>query len=109
MGVWAAGLYSGDFALDLRGAISAVSRLPFDGDRLVKILCETEPGSADDPDDEDHTTFWLIVADQFARRGIASDRARDRALDIIDSGTDLSMLEKLGMSASNLKKRKKLL
>src|SRR5258708_2292237 len=109
MGVWAAGLYSGDFAMDLRSAIRAVSQLPYEGGRLVDILCETEPGSANDPDDEDHTTFWLVVGNQFVRRGIASDRAREKALAIIDSGKDLATLEKLGMSASNLKKRKKIL
>ena len=77
MGVWGAGLYSGDFAKDLRSTISAVARLPFDSDKLVDILCETEPRAASNPDDEAHTSFWLIVADQFAKRGIVCDsRAR---------------------------------
>ena len=31
------GLYSDDFAMDLRGTISAVARLPFDGDKLVDV------------------------------------------------------------------------
>src|SRR5690242_15938999 len=98
MGVWAAGLYSGDFALDLRSAIRAVARLPFDGDRLVEILTETEKAAASQPDNEDHTAFWLIVADQFARRGIVCDRARETAAAIIDSGSDLALLGRLGMS-----------
>jgi hypothetical protein len=46
MGAWGTGLYSGDFAMDLRGTIAAISRLPFDGDRLAEILCESEPGPA---------------------------------------------------------------
>ena len=75
MGVWNPGLYSGDFALDLRSAIRAIARLPEDGDRLLDILCGTEPAAANNPQDEDHTTFWLVAADQFARRGIVSDRA----------------------------------
>jgi hypothetical protein len=49
MDVWGEGLYSGDFAMDLRGTIRAVARLPFYGERLLKILCETEPGAANDP------------------------------------------------------------
>ena len=79
MGVWGTGLYSGDFAMDLRGSISAVARLPFDGDKLVDILCETEPAAANNPNDEDHSIFWLIVADQFAKRAIACDRARGQS------------------------------
>jgi hypothetical protein len=109
MGVFGTGLYSGDFAMDMRSAIRAVARLPFDPDRLVDILSETEPAAAQDPGDTDHTTFWLVVADQFARRGIACERARDKALGIIDSGSDIAMLTKLGMSASDLKKRQAML
>jgi hypothetical protein len=80
MGVWGSGLYSGDFAGDLRAAIRAVSRLPFEADRLVEILSSIEPGAANNSDDNDHTTFWLVAADQFAKRGIACERVRDKAL-----------------------------
>jgi hypothetical protein len=109
MGVWATGLYAGDFALDLRSTIGAVAKLPFDSDRLLEILCESEPAAAGRDDDADHTTFWLVVADQFAKRGIESKRARETALEIIEGGSDLAMLEKLGMQATDLRKRKKVL
>lgn len=109
MGVWGAGLYSSDFAMDLRSAIGAVARLPFDGDRLVEILSENEPTAAGNPDDEHHTTFWLVVADQFAKRAIACDRAREEALTIIDAGSDLAMYASLGMSPADLGKRRKML
>lgn len=109
MGVFGAGLYSGDFALDLRGTVSAVARLPYDGDKLIQILCESEPAAANNPDDEDHTTFWLVAADQFAKRGIACERVRDKALAIIDSGADLAMLGRLGMNPSGMRKRQKML
>jgi hypothetical protein len=109
MGVWATGLYAGDFALDLRGTIGAVAKLPFDSDRLLDILRESERAAADHADDPDHTTFWLVVADQFARRGIESERARQMALEIIDSNRDLTNMEKLGMRAPDLRKRKKVL
>jgi hypothetical protein len=108
MGVWGAGLYSGDFALDLRSTIRAVARLPYDGDKLVEILCETEP-AATRPHDEDHSNFWLVTADQFAKRGVVSERARERALTIIDNGSDIAMLEKLGMDPAGLRKRSKIL
>ncbi len=109
MGVWATGLYAGDFALDLRSTIGAVAKLPFDSDRLLEILCESEPVAAGLKDDADYTTFWLVVADQFAKRGIESKRARKTALEIIDGNRDLAMLEKLGMQAADLRKRKKVL
>jgi len=109
MGVWGTGLYSGDFAMDLRSTVGAVVRLPFDAERLVDILCETEPTAANNPNDEEHTTFWLILADQFAKRGIASDRVREKALSIIDGAEDVAMLEKLGMKPADIRKRRRLL
>jgi hypothetical protein len=109
MGVFGAGLYSGDFALDLRSAVRAVLRLPFDPDRLVDILCGTEPSAAENASNEDHTVFWLVVADQFAKRGLACDRVRTKALSIIDTDADTAMLEKLGMKAADLRKRRKML
>jgi hypothetical protein len=95
--------------MDLRTTIRAVSRLPFVPDQLLEILCDSEPGAAKDSTGEDHTTFWLVVADQFAKRGIVSDRARNKALEIINHRLDLSALQELGMSPSDLRKRKKIL
>ena len=109
MGVFGTGLYSGDFAMDLRSAVSAASRLPYDGERLIEILRQLEPGAADNPKDEDHTTFWLVVADQFAKRGIDGRVARERALDIIDRDIDVEMLKRLGMVERDLRKRKAVL
>jgi hypothetical protein len=109
VGVFGTGLYSGDFAMDLRSAISAIVRLPYNSDKLADILCESEPTVANNPNDEDHNTFWLVIADQFAKRGIVCDRVRDKAVAIIDSGADLAMLEKRGMNPSDLRKRQKML
>jgi len=109
MGTWGAGLYSGDFAMDLRSTIGAVARLPFAGDELLKILSDSEPSAANDQHDEDYTSFWLVVADQFDKRAIVCDRAREEALRIIDSGSDLALLTKLGMRPQDLKKRQQML
>lgn len=109
MGVWGAGLYSGDFALDLRSAVSAVARLPFDGDKLLELLCGLEANAANLPENEDHTTFWLVAADQFAKRGIVCMRAQENARRIIDDGSDIAMMTKLGMDPAGLKKRRKML
>jgi hypothetical protein len=105
MGVWGAGLYSGDFALDLRGTIRAVSALPFDAEDLLTILRDTVDGISDNPNDEEYTTFWLVTADQFLRRGIHSDEVIRTAIGVIDNGIDIAMLRELGMSEPDLKKR----
>lgn len=105
MGVWGTSLYSGDFALDLRAAVSAVARLPYEPAKLVDILCEQEPTAARYTDDEDYTTFWLVLADQFAKRGLLYESLRERALAIIDAGDDEAMLHELGMTPANLRKR----
>src|SRR5436305_13665934 len=109
MGTWGTGLYSGDFAMDLRSTIGAVVRLPFSPDRLVDVLCDAEPGPARSADDPDHTVFWLVVADQFAKRGIDSFRVRETALSIIDEGSDRAMMAVLGMSQPGLRARDKVL
>ena len=109
MGTWGTGLYAGDFAADLRGAISAVARLPFEPDRLVDILCDYEPGAARESADPDHPTFWLVLADQFAKRGIVSPRVRDTTLSLIDSGADLAMMASRGMAPAGLRVRGRVL
>jgi hypothetical protein len=109
MGVWGTGLYSGDFAKDLSSAARAVSRLPFDGERLAELLCSVAPDAANNASDEDHTTFWLVLADQFAKRGIACDGVRQRALKIIDGDEDVATMSRLGMDEAGLKKRGKML
>jgi len=109
MGIWGTGLYSGDFAKDLSSAARAVSQLPFDGERLAELLCAVEPGAASNATDEDHTTFWLVLADQFAKRGIVCARLKQKALEIIDGGEDLTRLSQLGMDSTRIRKRKKML
>ena len=109
MGAWGVGLYSGDFAQDMRGSVKAVARLPFAPNRLLELLRAASPITADDPGDEDHTIFWLVVADQFAKRGIDCPAARDRALAIIADGSDLKTMEALGMDPKGLAKRRAML
>src|SRR5262245_58234477 len=109
MGSWGSGLYSGDFALDLRSAIRAVLRLPFDADRLAALIEQTDTAAASNPEHEDHATFWLVLADQFARAGVSSARVTDVALGIIDSDQDLDTQRQLGLTAAGLRKRRQTL
>ena len=105
MSAWGTGLYSSDMAADMRATVKSVLRLPFDEDRIVDILSKGERGAADNPNDEDHTTFWLVLADQFEKRGVAHASTRGKAIAIIDRGDDLMMMEKLGMKPADLRKR----
>jgi hypothetical protein len=108
MGAWGPGLYQDDEAADLRNTISLLSKMPADGDRILEILL----GNQAEPPEMDRDggpTFWLVVADQFERRGIRSDRARDRAMEAIDGGDDLRDLEARDMDAKDLRKRAKVL
>lgn len=109
MGTWGAGLYASDLADDLRSTLRAVTRLPFDEARLVQMLRESEPGAADDPANEDYTVFWLVLADQFEKRGIASAAVVATALAIIDDGTDIARFRELGLREADLRKRAKAL
>ncbi len=65
MGSWGPGLYSDDFALDLKAAASTVCRLPLDGPALLGLLTDLFPTHADRGT---ATAFWLAVADQLHRR-----------------------------------------
>src|SRR5947209_14794625 len=105
MGAWGTGLYSSDMAADMRSTIKSVLRLPLDEDRIVEIVRDCEGRAANDPNSEDHTTFWLVLADQFEKRGVAHAPTREKAITIIDRGDDLSMMEKLGMKQADLRKR----
>jgi hypothetical protein len=108
MGAWGAGLYSDDYALDLRATVAGVARLPLADDEVLAMLRSHDP-VADDPESEDYTTFWLVAADQLARRGCYPEEARRRALEIIASGADLKTTAELGATPAVLRKRRAML
>jgi hypothetical protein len=107
VGTWGTGLYSDDFASDLRTSVVAVCRLPLTGEQLVEVLVDLNP-AAREPDDDEYTTFWLVVADQLHRRGIHSP-AQERAIEILSRRTNLEMLARLGMTEAALKARERAL
>ncbi|MDX8430686.1 MAG: hypothetical protein SNF33_02625 [Candidatus Algichlamydia australiensis] len=109
MGAWGPGLYSNDFACDLKSTIRAVSRLPYEPKKILELLCEMEEDTASNPLNEDYTTFWLVVADQFYKKGIYLKHLNEKAIKIIDKKQDLHMLSDLGMEDRDLKKREKTL
>jgi hypothetical protein len=83
MGRWGAGLYADDKAADLRQSIALIAIIPAPGDRLLEILLR-QAGRTPELTDSDGCTFWLVIADQFERRGIRCDTVLERALAAID-------------------------
>ena len=109
MGEWGPGIYSGDFASDLRSAVGAASKLPLEPDQMVQLLCELEPDAAKAEEDEFYTVFWVVVADQLDKRGIRSSVATRKAQEIIETGADSRRMSELGMDSATLTKREAIL
>src|ERR1043165_632162 len=102
MGTWGPGLYTNDLGLDLRSTVKVISRLPFEDEQLTEIAIATFKEAAKNPNDEEYTSFWLVLADQFHRRGIPAQAVFNIANDIITSGQDLRVNQQLGMSRADL-------
>jgi hypothetical protein len=109
MGAWGIGLYSDDFGMDVRNAIKVISRLPFDEKKLTEIAVKAFAETAEDQNDEEYPTFWLVLADQFHSHGIPAKQVFDTALNVIESGKDLQVHQELGMSSTDIEKRRQVL
>ncbi len=107
MGTRGAGLYKDDAAADLRDTIGLLCKVPGEGDRLLELLAQLAPEPA--AGDEDESTYWFVVADQFARRGLRCERATERALALIASGADLAQCRERGADDRFLSERAKVL
>ncbi|HWX66852.1 MAG TPA: hypothetical protein VNZ27_10555 [Rhodanobacter sp.] len=107
MGTSGAGLYEDDTAADLKAAIALVNKVPISGERLLEILLDSH--DIPKPREDDGTVFWLVVADQFERRGIACAEAAATALSVISDGTDLERLRAHGLGDRELAQREEIL
>lgn len=105
MGAWGGGLYGSDFACDVRATIEGVLKAPISDDELVAEIAGAH--RCDGDDHVDAFDYWLVLADQFERRGFHRKDVFDRAIAIIEGGEDLSALEALEASASTLARRRK--
>jgi len=103
MGAWGGGLYQDDEACDLRDTIKVLARLPWPGDKLLPLLLNAD--YSQDTKEADGSMFWLVAADQFERRGVACQQVFDTAIQIINSGQDITNLRDLEMPERDLKKR----
>lgn len=103
MGTWGTGLYQNDTAEDLKPLIGQLLRLPMSEDAIVDIVV------AEVADDEDATDIWLILADQFEKKGVVHQPTFGRALNLIERGVDITRLRGLDMSDGDLAKRQTVL
>lgn len=108
MGTWGPGLYQDDAAKDLKNTIGLLSNVPISGDRIVEILLSHRSDPAE-LDRDGGPTFWLVIADQFERRGIKSAQPFELALAAIESGADLRDLAARDMTPVDLRTRGKVL
>lgn len=106
MGAWGEGLYDDDEACDVRDSIVLLSKMPGDGESILGLVLE-QFGRDENLDEDGCPTFWMVVADQFSKRGIECDRAMRLALAAMDIGADLADLEAKEMEPKGLKSRKK--
>lgn len=104
MGAWGGKLYDCDTANDLRDAFKTWVRLPYDGGELVDFA-KKQYAEFDDPESEDHTIVWLVLADLFHKYGVGHAETFKTATHLIDSGADDRMMRALEMEEADLKRR----
>lgn len=105
MGTYGIGIYQNDLAMDLKGDVAGMMRLPFEVERIVELLYRSL-GELQDPDDEQHTDAVFVLADQLHRFGLTHQPTLDRFDAIVASGRDLDMKAQLGLDEKGLAKRR---
>ena len=104
MGASGGGLYDSDFALDLKGTIGGVLRAPLSDD---EVLAEIWASHGEGAVEADALDYWLVLADQFERRGIRRQDVFERAIAIVETGEDVAMLEELEAEPKTIAGRRK--
>lgn len=103
MGARGGGLYDSDFALDLRSTINGVLRAPLSDDEVVAEIWASHGKDAVEADALD---YWLVLADQFERRGMRRQDVFERAIAIVEAGEDVAMLEALAAEPKTIAERR---
>jgi hypothetical protein len=88
MGTWGAGIFSNDIASDVADAYRSSLADGDDGQTATDKVLEKFGSSLDDPDDG--PPFWLALGAIQTRYGRLEPRVRDRALAIIEDGSDIA-------------------
>lgn len=104
MGAWGGGLYDSDFALDLKGTINGIVRAPLSDDEVLAEIWSLHGDGAVGPDALD---YWLVLADQFERRGIRRQDVFERAIAIVEAREDVAVLEQLEAEPQTIAERRR--
>lgn len=104
VGAWGGGLYDSDFALDLKRTINGVLRAPLSDDEIVAEIWSSHGDGAVEADALD---YWLVLADQFERRGIKRQDVFERAIAIIEADEDVAVLELLEAEPQTVAQRRR--
>jgi hypothetical protein len=88
MGTWGIGIFSDDTAADVRDEYRDCLSQGMEGPAATDKVMSMFGDSLDDPDDG--PPFWLALAATQVRYGRLEQRVRDRAIAIIESGSDLA-------------------
>ena len=104
MSVWSPGLYGNDVTADLKNVFRDLVRVPLGTDELIQQLTTIFAGPCN-VEDEMYTSFWLATADLLHTYGVDAPLIYTQALDIIASGADLDVHQRLGLSARDQQRR----
>jgi hypothetical protein len=101
MGAWGTALFSDDSASDVRESYTDLVGDGLTGPEATKALLRERAASLNDPDES--PVFWLALAAIQWRCGRLEPHVMQRALNVIDSGSDLARWES---GSTDFKKRK---
>lgn len=107
MGAWGTGLYSNDIAEDIREDCRDVFsvKTPEEG---LRILEEEYLKEIQEDDYDELADFWYAVSDYQWNKGILTERAKKKALELLERGAGLELWIEEG-NKSDIKKRKEVL
>ena len=107
MGAWGTGLYSNDIAEDIREDCRDVFsvKTPEEG---LRILEEEYLKEIQEDDYDELADFWYAVADYQWNKGKLTERAKKKALELLERGAGLELWIEEG-NKSDIKKRKEVL
>ena len=107
MGAWGTGLYSNDTAEDIRDDCRDVFsvKTPEEG---LRILEEEYLKEIQEDDYDELADFWYAVSDYQWNKGILTERAKKKALELLERGAGLELWIEEG-NKSDIKKRKEVL
>lgn len=88
MGTWSTDLFSDDVASDVRDEfVELLSRRISPAEATAALL---RSWSSEIDDEDDGPTFWLALAATQWKYGCLADEVRDRAIEVVESGCDIS-------------------